>query len=63
VTNTFFCLWIHITYTFLHKKKSTFYQIVFFLTCKINNFGSKSQTFTQQNSRLFFLSTSFAHFV
>jgi len=29
----------------------------------INIFGSKSRTLTQQNSRLFFSSTAFAHFV
>jgi len=29
----------------------------------INIFGSKSRTHTQQNSRLYFSSTSFAHFV
>ena len=45
-------------YTFLHKKKSTFYQTVLFkfvrCTTLIDIFGSKSRTLTQQNRQLFF---------
>jgi len=52
VTHTFVLLfWIHNMYTFLHKKKKTFYRTGFL------------KILTQQTSRLFFSSTSFAHFV
>jgi len=53
-------------YTFLHKKKSTFYQTLFLFvryTPLINMFGSNSRTLTQRNIRLIFSSTSLAHFV
>jgi len=48
-------------YTFLQKKKINFLSNSLFSKCVrctplINNFGSKSRTLTQQNSR-FFLST------
>ena len=58
--------WTHIEYRI---KRSTIYLFLlsikqlFFQICNINIFGSKSQTLTQQNSRLLFSSTSFAHFV
>jgi len=39
-------------YTFLHKKKSTFYRSGFFQNGnKVNIFGSKSRTLRQQNIR------------
>jgi len=58
--------WIHNMFTFLHKKNQlSIKPFFYFVRCTplINIFGSNSRTLTQQNSRLFFSSTSFAHFV
>jgi len=54
-------------YTFLHKNKNLSIEqfLLRFVRCTplIIIFGSKSCTLTQQNSRLFFSSASFAHLV
>ena len=67
VTYTLFCFFgfIRCIHFFIRKNQLSIEHS--FLICKmytlINIFGSKSRTLTQQNSRFFYSSTSFAHFV